>query len=201
MRKKRTFLLIVVATALLFAVGSAYAGTISVVGPSLVPTTGQFTIDILIDDISPLTDLDFWQLGLQLNPATTATFVSASNLNSNSDYVFFGDADDYLIAVLNPYQITLGSNTLSGGGVTDVVGKLLASVLIDVSGANPGDLFSLALFDSGNTFFGSSEFDIDLDIAFLQGYEFQAVPIPGTVLLFGSGLAGLAALRRRRQLA
>jgi len=203
MRKKKTFLLIAVATALLFAVGSAYASTISVVGPTEVnPGDAQFDIDIFIDDIGSLGNLDFWQLGLQLVPLTNAnaTFVSAFG-DTNPDYVFFGDSDDFADVLLPPDQMTVGDLTTSGAGVTDVVGKLLTSVTIDISQTNVCEWYSLLLFDSGNTFFGNAAFDIDFEIALAEAYNFHSVPIPGTLLLFGSGLAGLAALRRRRQIA
>lgn len=187
------------AMVLLFAVGTAYAATIRIENlPTDINkfTDPQFSFDILINDIDPLTNLDFWQLGLALSPESGATFVSASG-DTDSNYVFFGDSDDFDYTLLSPYRITVGDLTTSTEGHTDVADNLLATVMIDISNADVCDWYSINLFDSSYTFFGDKDFNVQYAIALDKDYQFHVVPIPGAVWLLGSGLLGLFGLKRK----
>lgn len=157
-----------------------------------------FSVDIILKDIAPLANLDLWQLGIQISPESGAVFsgLGAVNVSTFANYVFVGNSFDYGIKKISDYQITVGDLTVNAAGVTDISDKLLARLLFDVSGANVGDIFSLSLFGPGaSSFFGDKDFNFNDEI--MLAYQFQVVPIPGAVWLFGTGLVGLAALRRR----
>lgn len=199
MRKIRNmFLITATAIVLLFAVGTAYAATVKIEGPTEVSkfTDPQFTFDILITDIGSLTNIDLWNIGLAITPESNATLVSASG-KADPQYVFFGNSYDFGYTVIAPYHLVIGDATASGGGETDVVNKLLARVEVDISAANVCEWYDVSLFDSGWTFFGDTDGGLDYDVVLAEGYSFHVVPIPGAVWLLGSGLFGLIGLRTR----
>ena len=195
---KKKSLLVLVAMALLILPGASNAATIDIVGPNLV--SGNFSFDVFLDS-SALSDIDFWQVTLGLSPTTPASFSGGSG-DTNPNYIFFGDSDGF--QAVNPggvpSQIQFGDLTASGAGVAspDYVGKLLATIDVDLGGASPGDVFMVDLFGGGtDNFFYSVAFDPE-DVTLLNApYEFQVVPIPAAAWLLGAGLLGLVGLRRK----
>jgi len=152
----RKFLLLAVAALMLICSGGiSQAASVYVGGPPNpeVPIGGTFTFDIFIGDINPLANLDLWQLGLQLNGPGNVKFASATNVSAFPNYVFFGNSFDYAWVKLTDFTLTVGDLTVDKAGETDVVDKLLARITLDMSNAKLGEVYSLSLFDSGNTFF------------------------------------------------
>ena len=203
MRKMRARnLMLVMAMVFIFGVGTSYASSIYITGPTVVNkfTDPTFEFSVYISDIGALGNLDEFNLGLALDPESNATFVSALDVSGYLSYVFYGDSFDYNSTVLNPYQIVVGDLTAEGDGShTSVADLLLATITVDVSSAEVCEWYSIVLFDGGWSYFGNvignyEDFPADLQLA---EYEFHVVPIPGTVLLLGSGMLGLLGIRRR----
>ena len=199
-RFKNMFLLTALAMALLFLGGTGYASTVYITGPTEVQ--GQFSFDVMIGDIGELSNLDEWSLGLVLDPEANATFVSAADVSGDTDYVFYGDSWDY-DSTLNDYQIMVGDLTAAGDGShTDILvpGMLLATITVDVSSAEVCEWYSIGLYDSGWSYFGDVEGTYE-SLSLPGGeYDFHVVPIPGTLLLLGSGLLGFIVLSRRKKM-
>ena len=185
------------AMVLLFAVGTGYASTVSIVGPGQVLPGSSFTIDVMIDDIGNLDNLDIWNLGLVLSGPSNASFVPVNLTTMESNYVFHTNSDAFDI-VTDPGDLVLKASDLAKyGPKMDPDGYLLARVQIDVGPeAQFCEWYNVDLFDTNWSLFGDSDFDIE-GLVLAQDYQFHVVPIPGTVLLLGSGLVGFIGLRRR----
>lgn len=182
----------------LFLLGTGYAATVSFSGPSEV--VGIFDFDVFIEDIGTLENLDGWGLGLEMTGPGEAKFVTATG-DLDPRYVFFGNSDDFYVGVPDPKKIVMADDTADMNGVTDVVGKLLATVIVDVSDATFCEDYTIDVIDDPRfTYFIESR-DVggeeDVNVAASNEYRFHVVPIPGTLLLLGSGILGLIGLRKR----
>ena len=189
--KKSIFILL--AMVFIFAVGSAYAASVQIVGPTeVILSDGQFSIDVIITDISPLANLDIFDFTLGMSPEAGATFVSGAG-PGETNYVFEGDSF-FFGADVSPsgFQINVGDLTESGNGVTVGANNLLATIVIDISGAEVGEWYTVSLLDGVFADVAGTRQDI-----LMEPYQFQVVPIPGAALLLGSGLLGLLGIRRK----
>lgn len=197
--KMKLLLVGIAAVMLICSGGIAQASSVYVGGPNNpeVAIGGIFTIDIFVDTIAPLANLDFWQLGLQLNGPGNVKFAPATNVSTFSNYVFYGNSSDYQAVILTNSTMTVGDLTVSKTGVADVAGKLLARINFDMNSAGLGQMYSLSLFDSGYTYFGDASFNMVGDVSLSYQFHTPQVPIPGAVWLLGSGLVGLIGLRRK----
>lgn len=194
---KMKALIIAFAVAFLIAPCAVNATTISISGPALVDPS-IFEFDVFVDDIGTLANLDYWNLRLGITPMDNATFVGAADVRTDPSYVFFGDADDYLVSLVPPYTITIANNTASGAGAAVAGGELLATVSIDATAALPGSIYDINIMDLGTwTFFGDNDIGFDADVVLAAPYQFEVVPIPAAVWLLGSGLLALVGLRRK----
>lgn len=101
--------------------------------------------------------------------------------------------------MIDAFHIVIADITNSGAGETDFVGKLHCSVVVDATGVGPGEIYQIDVFGEGVwTLFGDSTgAGIDLSACLQRPYTF-GTPLPADVWLFGSGLVGLAAIRRKK---
>ena len=163
-----------------------------------------FTFDILVGDISGLSDLDGWQLDFDITrmggPGDPFSF-GFIDIYGDSDYVFLGDSFDWENQINDlgggaNYNFFGGDLTNSGNGVTPGsggVGLLLARIVLD--DVEFCDWFTITM-NIPDAFF----FDSGPGFEVLSGtYDIHVVPIPGAVWLLGTGLACLIAIRRRRE--
>ena len=149
--------------------------------------------------LSSLISLLFWALPLT---------AQANSIHALGDTVFFDQNDDGVQSSLEPgvagVTILLGGST-TGAQVTDANGNYLFTGIptgvahtlqVDTStiptgfvlGNNTPQLFNITLTDQAPEF-------LDADFGLIQA---DPIPEPSTILLFGSGLAGLAAWRYRK---
>jgi hypothetical protein len=146
-----------------------------------------------------------WQISLSTTSANWNTLSStfASNIGSDNTLVFNGNLsqpwtfpDTLSITLSTPFTYYPANGNL----LMDVVGSGIissTSIFFDTNGYNGGGY-------NGNTFLGRVYYDSGASSGTVEvenGYglvtEFSGVPEPCTLLLLGSGLAGLAAFRKR----
>jgi hypothetical protein len=192
-------IIILLTLGLIIASGTAYAATVDLHGLTKVaPSKGTFFFDVDISDVGSLPNWDSWQLFLTMTGGTNANFVNFSNLATNEDYLFFGDSGDYSFFLGSLGFIAVGSDfTPSETGVTAEVGDLLARITVDVSNAQPGEVYTISLLPERRNWVQDDTGEFDFITQLQPDYSFQVVPIPGAVWLLGSGLIGLLGLRRR----
>ena len=150
----------------------------------------------------------FLSLGLSLLCCAFPFAVQANSIHALGDTVFFDQNDDGVQNSLEPgvagVTILLGGST-TGAQVTDANGNYLFTGLeigvahtlqVDITtiptgfvlGNNTPQLFTITLTDQAPDF-------LDADFGLIQA---DPIPEPSTLLLFGSGLAGLGWWRYRR---
>ena len=182
----------IVMVVFLFLLGTGYAATVSISGPSEVE--GIFEFSVFIEDIGELVNLDGWGLGLAMTGPGNAEFVTATG-DLDSRYVFFDNSDDFYVGVPDPIKIIMADDTANMEGEADVVGKLLATVTVDAGNKFCEEYTIDVIDDFRITYFIDTE-SVEEGVQSNQ-YGFHVVPIPGTLLLLGSGILGLIGLRKR----
>lgn len=166
-----------------------------------------FTANVLvsIDDLSSLgglvsagvtVDFDVTQLA-----ALSATAAVGSPFPTPDAPWSFKSADDF--------DNTAGTADIGAGTIAGFNGPIvlpIGTVEFRCIAAGVSTLLTLKLFpdEPGFDAFVTGDgtvldFNTDPDLRVVFGSAEIGVPIPGTVLLFGSGLVGLLAIRRRRQ--
>jgi hypothetical protein len=195
MSKSHTSCAVVIVFTLLSA-GSLTAGQI---GP------GGFT-NPLIDDFTGL-GLPFINTGPLVRPEGTFTFDTNTfryaDFNSNNS---FGEAigtnteTGYIDAILNTPTLRAGGwigASASQVDFFDTNNNLLGSVF--TLDCNCGPIFAGWQADSG--LIGRVRFndtDIDGQIIVVDRFTVESVPEPGTLVMFGTGILGLAGILRRK---
>ncbi|HEX4028640.1 MAG TPA: PEP-CTERM sorting domain-containing protein [Rhizomicrobium sp.] len=174
-------------SAVLFGAAITIAGSIAMAGAA---NAAAFTVEALSDSIaSPL------DTGLILNPALTYDFAVANPANiwsagSNSPYSRDSTANGIDPVASHYGQWTQNGFTANFGalvGFTTADGYfLIGTGPIDLSGLT-GDL-QLMYWDNNYP-----------DNSGQQVLDVSSVPEPVTLSLFGAGLVGAAAMRRRRK--
>lgn len=173
------------------------AATINVGDNPILPAPGQ-EILITISGGDAAQGLEFIaQLGDNGNLATELTFESVEIVAAG--FVFNPGNS-------NPQGDLWTTNQLYFTGTTTIdpqtatASGTLARLVIDASGASPGQVFSLLLADAGEDELGAN-FSTNLaglPISITPG-TITILPEPGTLTLLGIGLAGLAFVYRRRR--
>lgn len=163
----------------------AFAAPILSIAPSsIVVGLGiTFSADVVIAEV---TDLFLFQFDLAFDP----TILAATNLDEGA-FLPSGGATFFIPGTIDNAagSITFTLDTLLGPipGVTGT--GTLASVTFDALafGTSPITLDNVLLLDSGGF---PIAFDKEVGVV-------SVVPEPATLLLFGSGLAGAAVMRKR----
>jgi hypothetical protein len=213
MKLKAILFTAVLSLALVLGPVAANAAIVAFDGPDTV-LPGEFTFDVILVDLNPgIDDLHTWNVKLYLSSASASSaesghvpgFVGAAGPGI-PDYVSPGPASlfDWGPKPGPGHEISFGDSAIFNPPTPrpDFQDKLLGRVTVDVSGAAPGEIFVISAFAGPEA--------VSTDLAFsdtagnfsepveLEDYRFQIVPIPGAVMLLGSGLLGLVAIRRRR---
>ncbi len=162
------------------------AGSTTTNGAFLSGGLGDLTDGILASDNWNVTEAPAGAgpyVGWTINP--TITFHFASAVDFQAVRVHFDDANGYG-GVSAPAGVKINGTDYS---IADPAGSAPFLAEFDISSFSPTDTLSIELLRSNTWVFAS---EVQFEAA-------APVPLPGAMLLFGSGIAGLAGVGLRRK--
>jgi hypothetical protein len=193
-------LILILAAVLIFPVAADSAAVVFDNGV-LDAAAGTFTFDILMGGVT-LDDVVAWSLSFDISRRDSNdsfSFDFDPDAVSDHNYIYFGNSDDYYVKIEDVSGVGHTYSFIGDDSAADFSGDYIANGLlarITLDDVAYGDWFTIDL-EAVNSFFEATDFSID----YIQplDYDIQVVPIPAAVWLLGSGLVGLAAVRRRKK--
>ncbi|RKY87787.1 hypothetical protein DRQ11_05315 [candidate division KSB1 bacterium] len=198
--------------ALMIMVGTSKAATMCIETiPDIQPNTeGSLTFNILLNDMGDIDLLDAFNLGIQITPTIPGLQFNAEATEditpNNPNYVFYENSYEFDAANPggNPYAIVISDLTISGTGVNPfdddngdgIPNNLLATVVLDYPALPFCTTLYIELYDTTWNFVVDPDYQTEFIMTLNGDLDIHVVPIPGTVLLLGSGLIGVISLRR-----
>ena len=193
--KKTLMACVVVALSMVLLLGTSQAASISFKGlPATVGPGESITFEVWLEGLD-VSLVDINTFGLMIGASAGITWDIAwitSETKANPDYVFYENSGmfdatpkDGDLYITDAYELLPAPAT---------VPVKLASLKADQS-FPVCTIIDFYTLNEGWSYLIDSE--VQLDILFPIDASVHVVPIPGTVLLLGSGLIGLIGLRRR----
>ena len=199
--KNRSLLILVLAFALCLSISTAQAATVTI--PSIPDITtpgvaGSLSFDMILTGLDSLTAVDNFAVDIQVT--SPGSFPVGSLVGpADSNYIFSSPAI-WPAGNSNP----AGSNTLSVSDGTftannNPLGSLLARVTLDYPALSLDTVLDISLFTGAGSVNEISFETAGESITLAGDLNTQVVPIPGSILLLGSGLVGLIGMARRKR--